>query len=205
MTSRFPKELQSPRHQGLTAVGASHLDNECPIPKPLEAPLSPHHASHPSQPDPVYWVTPRHLAGDDGELTERIGDTLTGLGWRVWPTSRHTLLYVSRDELRGAEWILASCPFELGGLPVALQLSARTHAASAMTEWNAYFTTGVPHEAVTDLLVALDARDMPDAGVMGPEAVLTATGPGQRSRTPLLLQRLPGDGAAPHPGRRSAP
>jgi hypothetical protein len=92
----------------------------------------------------------------------------------MWPTSRHTLLYVSPDDLRGAEWILASCPFELGGLPVALQPSARTHAASAMTEWNAYFTTGVPHEAVTDLLVALNARDMPDADVMGPEAVLTA-------------------------------
>jgi hypothetical protein len=118
-------------------VGASHLDDESPIPKPLEAPLSPHHPSHPSQSDPVYWVTPRHVAGDDGELAERVGDTLTGLGWRMWPTSRHTLLYVSPDELRGAEWILASCPFELGGLPVALQLSARTHAGSAMTEWNA--------------------------------------------------------------------
>ncbi|MEU0339609.1 DUF317 domain-containing protein [Streptomyces bobili] len=122
----------------------------------------------------MYWVTPRHVAGDDGELAERIGDTLTCLGWRMWPTSRHTLLYVSPDELCGAEWILASYPFELGGLPVALQLSARTHTASAMTEWNAYFTTSVPHEAVTDLLLALDARDLPDADVMGPEAVLTA-------------------------------
>ncbi|MER6081338.1 DUF317 domain-containing protein [Streptomyces sp. NPDC001833] len=63
---------------------------------------------------------------------------------------------MSPAELRGAEWVLASCPFELGGLPVALQLSTRTHADSAMTEWNAYFTTGVPHEAVTDLVVALN-------------------------------------------------
>ncbi len=43
-----------------------------------------------------------------------------------------------------------------------------------MTEWNAYFTTGLPHEAVTDLPVALDARDTPGDDVMGPEAVLTA-------------------------------
>jgi hypothetical protein len=46
----------------------------------------------------------------------------------MWPTSRHTLLYVSPDNLRGAEWILAAYPFELGGLPVAWQLSARPHA-----------------------------------------------------------------------------
>ncbi|WP_327731507.1 DUF317 domain-containing protein [Streptomyces sp. NBC_00487] len=122
----------------------------------------------------MYWVTPRHLAGDDGALGERIGDLLTGLGWRLWPTSRHTLLYVSPDELRGAEWILASYPFELGGLPVAWQLSARPHATSALTEWNAYFTTGVPHEALADLLVALDAREAPDTGFDGPQAVMAA-------------------------------
>ncbi len=120
MTSNFPKELQSPRHLAPTRVGASHLDGECPIPKPLEAPLSPHHPSHSSQPDTLCWVTPRHLAGDDGELPERIDETLVGRGWRMWPTSRHPLLYVSPDELCGAEWILAGCPFELGGLPVAL-------------------------------------------------------------------------------------
>ncbi|AKA05131.1 hypothetical protein SAZ_23810 [Streptomyces noursei ZPM] len=122
--------------------------------------------------DPVYWVTPRHLAGDDGALAERIGDTLVGLGWRMWPTSRNTLLYVSPDELCGAEWILASYPFELGGLPVAWQLSARTRATSAMTEWNAYFTTGVPHEALADLLVAIDAREAPGVGSEGAETVL---------------------------------
>lgn len=127
-------------------------------------------------PDPMYWVTPRHLAGDDGALAELIGDTLTGLGWRMWPTSRHTLLYVSPDGLRGAEWILAAYPFELGGLPVAWQLSARPHAASAMTAWNAYFTAGVPYEALADLIVALDAREVPDAGSEGAETVLNAVG-----------------------------
>ncbi|GGQ89970.1 hypothetical protein GCM10010251_00030 [Streptomyces aurantiogriseus] len=55
-------------------------------------------------------------------LAERIDDTLSDLSWRMWPTSRHTLLYVSRDGLRGAEWIVAAYPFELGGLPVAWQL-----------------------------------------------------------------------------------
>ncbi|MFI9580483.1 DUF317 domain-containing protein [Streptomyces sp. NPDC052236] len=100
----------------------------------------------------MYWVTPRHLAGDDGALADRIGDTLTGMAWRMWPTARNTLLYVSPDELRGAEWILAAYPFELGGLPVAWQISARPLPSSAMTEWNAYFTTGVPPEALADFL-----------------------------------------------------
>ncbi|MET9812350.1 DUF317 domain-containing protein [Streptomyces sp. NPDC006355] len=122
----------------------------------------------------MYWVTPRHLAGDDGALAERIGDLLTGMGWRLWPTARQSLLYVSPDELRGAEWILASYPFELGGLPVAWQLSVRPHSASALTEWNAYFTTGVPHEALADLLIALDTRDVPDMGFGEPDAVLAA-------------------------------
>ncbi|MEV7197181.1 hypothetical protein AB0N81_36045 [Streptomyces sp. NPDC093510] len=49
------------------------------------------------------WVASRHLAGDDGALAERVGDALAVLGWRMWPTSRNTLLYVSRDELRSAE------------------------------------------------------------------------------------------------------
>lgn len=122
----------------------------------------------------MYWVTPRHLAGDDDALAERVGDTLASLGWRMWPTSRHTLLYVSADGLRGAEWILAAYPFELGGLPVAWQLSARSRATSVMTEWNAYFTTGVPYEALADLLVAIDAREAPDVDFEGPETVLNA-------------------------------
>ncbi|MFJ8944246.1 DUF317 domain-containing protein [Streptomyces sp. NPDC102395] len=126
----------------------------------------------------MYWVTPRHLAGDDGALAERIGNTLAGLGWRMWPTSRHTLLYVSPDELRGAEWILAAYPFELGGLPVAWQLSARTHATSAMPAWNAYFTAGVPHEALADLLTAIDTHVAPDVGFEAPETVLNALSTG---------------------------
>ncbi|MFD5257483.1 DUF317 domain-containing protein [Streptomyces bobili] len=141
----------------------------------MEAPLHPHHPTDPSLPsptDPVYWVTPRHLAGDDGALAEWIGDTLAGLGWRMWPTARHTLLYVSPDGLRGCEWILAAYPFELGGLPVAWQLSVRPHATSVMTEWNAYFTTGVPYEVLADLLLAIDARQTPDVGLDGPESVV---------------------------------
>nr|WP_206326912.1 DUF317 domain-containing protein [Streptomyces sp. S3(2020)] len=114
------------------------------------------------------------MAGDDDALADRIGDTLTDLGWRMWPTSRHTLLYVRPDGLCGAEWILAAYPFELGGLPVAWQLSARACATSAMTEWNAYFTTGVPYEALAELLIAIDAREQPDADLAGPETVLGA-------------------------------
>ncbi|WP_327215347.1 DUF317 domain-containing protein [[Kitasatospora] papulosa] len=143
----------------------------------MEAPLLPHHSSdrsRPDLPDPVYRVTPRHLAGHDGALAERIGDTLSDLGWRMWPTSRHTLLYVSPDGLRGAEWILAAYPFELGGLPVAWQLNARPHTTTAMAEWNAYFTTGIPYEALADLLMALDAREAPDVAFKEPETVLDA-------------------------------
>ncbi|MDO0934995.1 DUF317 domain-containing protein [Streptomyces sp. DG2A-72] len=122
----------------------------------------------------MYWVTPRHLAGDDDVLAERIGDALVGLGWRMWPTARHTLLYISPDGMCGAEWVLAAYPFELGGLPVAWQLSVRSRATSVMAEWNAYFTTGVPYEALADLLVALDVREEPDTGLAGPETVLAA-------------------------------
>ncbi|KUF15445.1 SPDY domain containing protein [Streptomyces silvensis] len=114
------------------------------------------------------------MAGDDDALAERVGDTLAGLGWRMWPTARHTLLYISPNGLCGAEWILAAYPFELGGLPVAWQLSARSHATSVMPEWNAYFTTGVPYEALADLLVAMNAREAPDTGPAEPERVLAA-------------------------------
>ncbi|WP_323137832.1 DUF317 domain-containing protein [Streptomyces sp. NBC_01433] len=94
----------------------------------------------------------------------------------MWPTARDSLLYVSPDGLCGAEWILASYPFELGGLPVAWQVSARSHSDSAMVEWNAYFTAEVPYEAVTDLLLALDARTAPDVGFDGPDVVLEELG-----------------------------
>lgn len=122
----------------------------------------------------MYWVTPRHLAGDDGILADQISALLSGAGWTSWPTAHSTLLYVSPDALCGAEWILAAYPFQLGGLPVAWQMSARTHPASAMTDWNAYFTCDVPHEALADFLLALDVRTEPAVGFDGPEAVLTA-------------------------------
>ncbi|MGX9888703.1 DUF317 domain-containing protein [Streptomyces sp. NPDC002276] len=143
----------------------------------MEAPLLPYHPGEPSppdSPDPVYWVTPRHLAGDDGMLAERIGDTLADLGWRMWPTARDTLLYVSPDGLRGAEWLLAAYPFKLGGLSIAWQLSVRQHADAAMAEWNAYFTTGVPYEVLADLLMAIDAREAPDLAFEGAEVVIDA-------------------------------
>ncbi|MFB7935444.1 DUF317 domain-containing protein, partial [Streptomyces sp. NPDC056039] len=122
--------------------------------------------------DPVYWVTPRHLAGDDSVLAEQVGDALTALDWRVWPTARSTLLYVSPDGSCGAEWLLASNPFQLAGLPVAWQVSARSRTDSVMVEWNAYFTVGVPFEALTDFLLALDARSAPDVGFDGPDVVV---------------------------------
>ncbi|MET8969188.1 DUF317 domain-containing protein [Streptomyces hydrogenans] len=43
-----------------------------------------------------------------------------------------------------------------GDLPVAWQTSARPYPESTRSEWNAYLTTGVPHEALTDFPLALD-------------------------------------------------
>src|SRR3954468_4643654 len=169
-------------------------------PNPLEVLLHSRHSDEPfpsDSQDPVYWVTPRHLAGDDGALAEQVSDTLTGLDWRVWPTARDTLLHVSPDGLCGAEWLLASYPFELGGLPVAWQVSARSHTDSVMAEWNAYFTAGVPHEVLTDFLLALDARRALDAGFDGPEWCSGSWVPGAGSATQTALAPRPSTLASP--------
>jgi hypothetical protein len=39
---------------------------------------------------------------------------------------------------------------------------------------NAYFTTGVPHEALADLLAAIDAREVPDTDFEGFETPINA-------------------------------
>ncbi|MEU9947621.1 MULTISPECIES: hypothetical protein [Streptomyces] len=43
-----------------------------------------------------------------------------------------------------------------------------------MAEWNAYFTTDVPYEPLTDLLIALGTRTVADIGTAGPQTVLNA-------------------------------
>ncbi|MFJ5546733.1 DUF317 domain-containing protein [Streptomyces sp. NPDC093225] len=140
----------------------------------MEAPLNSRSSRYPSAPDHglSFWVTPRHLAGDDGLLADRISDTLAESGWMSWTTARSTLLFVSPTGLCGAEWIRTDHAFLLGGLPVAWQISARTHRDSALAEWNAYFTPGTPHEAIADFLLAVEARPEPAVGYAGPEAVL---------------------------------
>ncbi|MEU4949867.1 DUF317 domain-containing protein [Streptomyces lavendulae] len=143
----------------------------------LEALLNPHHPRYPSTPNPdgpAYWVTPRHLAGDDGILADRITGLLTEAGWTSWTTARSTWLFLSPGRLCGAEWILTDNLFHLGNLPVAWQVSARPAADSALAEWNAYFTAGTPHEAVADFLLAVEARTDPVLNYDGPEAVLDA-------------------------------
>ncbi|MFR9725066.1 DUF317 domain-containing protein [Streptomyces sp. MS19] len=107
------------------------------------------------------WVVPRHLAGDDGTAAERVGAVLTDLGWRMWPTAHDTLLYVSPTGLRAAEWTLASPACALDDLPVAWQISARLTSDAVMAEWSAYFTSGVPPEAIADLVVALEGDELP--------------------------------------------
>lgn len=49
----------------------------------MEAPLHQYRFSEPSLLDPLYWVTPRHLAGDDDALADQVGAALASAGWRM--------------------------------------------------------------------------------------------------------------------------
>ncbi|MFD1829854.1 DUF317 domain-containing protein [Streptomyces desertarenae] len=144
----------------------------------------------PNSPRSAYWVGPRHLAGDDGRLYEVVADTLSGLGWtsltivrgRQQPDEapedrqvlRSTVLHISPDTLRWAQWVLPDEPFHLGNLPIAWQVSARADTGSPLAQWSAYFTPDVPGEVLVDFLVALDAREQPAVPLAGPELVLDA-------------------------------
>ncbi|MGW4441981.1 DUF317 domain-containing protein [Streptomyces sp. NPDC004682] len=137
---------------------------------------------------PAFWVSPRHLAGDDGHLCDIVADALGSLGWtsltivrgRHEPDEadedrqvlRSTVLHISPDTLRWAQWALADEPFDLGGLPIAWQISARTATTTSLAAWSAYFTPDVPGESIVDFLLALDARDQPAEPTAPPELVL---------------------------------
>ncbi|MFJ8676279.1 DUF317 domain-containing protein [Streptomyces sp. NPDC093589] len=123
-------------------------------------------------------------------MADQVSATLTDLGWRHLTivrgrqepgqpeeerqVLRSTVLHLSPDALAWAQWTLADEPFHLGELPVAWQISGRPHPDSTVAEWNAYFTAGVPHEALADFLLALDAREDPAVGFDGPGTVLAA-------------------------------
>jgi len=160
----------------------------------LEAPLYPDFPLGPSTPPgglPAFWVGPRYLAGDDGRLYDVVADALAGLGWTGLTTVRgpqepdeapedrrdvlrSTVLHISPDTLRWAQWTLADEPFHLGGLPIAWQISARDDTTTPSASWSAYLTADVPGEVVVDFLVALDARSRPTVPLGGPELVLDA-------------------------------
>ncbi|MGW4345282.1 DUF317 domain-containing protein [Streptomyces sp. NPDC004690] len=159
----------------------------------MEAPLYPDSPVDPPAPtgaQPACWVGPRHLAGDDGRLYDTVADTLADLGWtsltivrgRHEPDQaeedrqvlRSTVLHISPDSLRWAQWALPDEPFLLADLRIAWQVSARADTSSPLATWSAYFTPEVPGEAVSDFLVALDARDQPAVPLAGPELVLDA-------------------------------
>ncbi|MFE6025810.1 DUF317 domain-containing protein [Streptomyces niveus] len=158
----------------------------------MEAPLYPEFPLEPSAPSGVqaFWVGPRYLAGDDGQLYETVADTLTRLGWtnltvvrgRQEPDEapehrqilRSTVLHISPDTLCWAQRVLADEPFLLGELPVAWQVSAREDTSSPLAAWSAYFTPGIPGEVLGDFLAALSNREQPTAASAGPELVLDA-------------------------------
>ncbi|MFH9666218.1 DUF317 domain-containing protein [Streptomyces globisporus] len=129
------------------------------------------------------------MAGDDGRLCDVVADSLAGLGWTSLTAVRgrreldelgdhqvlrSTVLHISPDVLRWAQWVLPDEPFHLGDLPVAWQVSARSDTTSSLADWSAYFTLGVPGEAIIDLLLALDECGQPSAVSAGPEVVLDA-------------------------------
>ncbi|MBQ0855434.1 DUF317 domain-containing protein [Streptomyces sp. BH-SS-21] len=157
----------------------------------MEAPLNTDFSLGPSLPNPaqrMYWVGPRHLSGDDGRLCDTVADTLAGLGWtsltivrgRREPDEdpddrqvlRSTVLHLSPDRLRWAQWVLADEPFHLGGLPIAWQVSARQDVSSPLAQWSAYFTPDLPGEVLADFLTALDAREQPATPLGDPGRVL---------------------------------
>ncbi|MCZ4103554.1 DUF317 domain-containing protein [Streptomyces sp. H39-C1] len=159
----------------------------------MEALLHPEYPIDPPAPrgaQPAYWVGPRHLAGDDGRFYDAVADALAGLGWTSLTivrgrreldeaegdrqVLRSTVLHISPDTLRWAQWVLADEPFYLGDLPIAWQVSARADTSSPLAAWSAYFTPDVPGEVLVDFLVALDAREQPAVPLAGPEMVLDA-------------------------------
>ncbi|MFE9171995.1 DUF317 domain-containing protein [Streptomyces kebangsaanensis] len=185
----------------------------------MEAPLHPDFPLGPPAPTSVpsaYWVGPRHLAGDDGRLYDAVADTLAGLGWtsltivrgRQEPDEapedrqvlRSTVLHISPDTLRWAQWVLPDEPFHLGNLPIAWQVSARSDPSSPLAQWSAYFTPDVPGEVLADFLAALDARDQPAVPLGGPELVLDAVAahgwlrhtdrPGARAMDPTFASHI---------------
>ncbi|MFE0187962.1 DUF317 domain-containing protein [Streptomyces sp. NPDC058989] len=159
----------------------------------MEAPLHPDFPLDPSAPNSAQaasWVGPRHLAGDDGRLYDAVADMLASLGWTSLTivrgrqemdeapedrqVLRSTVLHISPDTLRWAQWVLADEPFHLGELPIAWQVSARADPSSPLAQWSAYFTPDLPGEVLVDFLVALDARDQPAVPLGGAELVLDA-------------------------------
>ncbi|MDT0427878.1 DUF317 domain-containing protein [Streptomyces salyersiae] len=159
----------------------------------MEALLSPDFPFDPSvaiSAPSAYWVGPRHLAGDDGRPYDAVADRLVDIGWTSLTVVRgrrelderledhqvlrSTVLHISPDALRWAQWVLADEPFHLGGLPIAWQVSARSDTTNSLADWSAYFTPGVPGEAITEFLLALDQRSQPTTLYDGPELVLAA-------------------------------
>ncbi|KUN02115.1 hypothetical protein AQI95_28995 [Streptomyces yokosukanensis] len=156
----------------------------------MEAPLLPDFPSAPNKAQDAYWVGPRHLAGDDGRLYDAVADVLSSLGWtslvivrgRQEPDEapedrqvlRSTVLHISPDTLRWAQWVLADEPFHLGELPIAWQVSARGDTSSPLATWSAYFTPDVPGEVLADFLNALDASAQPAVPLGAPGVVLDA-------------------------------
>ncbi|MFD9793301.1 DUF317 domain-containing protein [Streptomyces sp. NPDC059070] len=84
---------------------------------------------------------------------------------------RSTVLYIAPGALAWAQWVLPDEPLLLGDLPIAWTVSARATPAD-LAQWTAYFTPGIPPEALTDFLLALHVRPDRAYGYAGPHVVL---------------------------------
>ncbi|MFD2683726.1 DUF317 domain-containing protein [Streptomyces phyllanthi] len=106
-------------------------------------------------PRPVrYRVSPRYLAGNDGELAEQVRRTLIGNQWTCWTTRHQELHLFDAEQLRLAEHLPLTPQLLLDDDPVVWQFSARVHR-EALPSWNTYFTANTPHELVTAFATAL--------------------------------------------------
>ncbi|MGW2404083.1 DUF317 domain-containing protein [Streptomyces sp. NPDC001739] len=101
-------------------------------------------------------MAPRYLAGDDGQLADRVTAALTSAGWRHRTTRHYTPRLFSDDQLRGADWLQGAPELFLDDSVVVWTFFARRHV-EGLPVWTAHFTEHTPHEPVVAFANAVAA------------------------------------------------